>query len=97
MEEDKVDAIYRMIFRDEKGCLIDIRDAKILYFFRKDWSFASDIKRVIKRTILDGGSFEFKELKKEEDKSTPWSCSHCTGVNNLSLHTCTWCGEKRKV
>lgn len=55
-----MDKIYWMIFKNSKGSIEDIREAKYLYFFRKDGSFTSEIRRSVKECIKRNGSFTFK-------------------------------------
>lgn len=55
MEQDKK---YIMVFKNHKGKVIDIREATIEYFFRKDGSLTYPVARLV-HDCIKTGSFSF--------------------------------------
>ena len=49
---------YWLIVRNDYG-IIDIREAHWSYFFRKDGSFRSEIKSMLKAVVNNSESYEF--------------------------------------
>jgi len=54
-----MDMVFSMVFRDDLGKIIDIRESTGDHFFRKDGSFRTQYNNFIQENIKQQGSFSF--------------------------------------